>query len=514
MGKGIARRQAPARALFVFALLIACAAALWPAAAAAARPNVVLITTDDQTAASYNQVTMPRTVRLLSRNGAGFTDAIVATPQCCPSRATMITGQYGFNHGVIANDPGYALLEQKANTLPVWLSRAGYTTAHVGKYLNRYEETEGRDPAPGWDHWFTILAADYLKPSYSVDGKVRRAREGEYVTRRLSSVAAKMIAGFSEQDRPFYLQLDQLAPHIGGAAHPGRCEDAPTPDPRRDADLFAGLTVPRTDAFNEADVTDKPAFIQAQPPLTDREINALDTYYGCALATLRAVDRGNAKVVKVLRRKHELENTLIIFTSDNGFSFGDHRVPETKGLPYEEHLRVPLVIRPPQRDAKTTAGLELESVVSNVDLAPTILDYARAEPCRAEDSCRRMDGRSLRTLLGGKDPNWARGRAIRVSFDINSDRYGLSCAWEGLRTSGSLLVEHVSAPDPYAEGNCKPTSIWERYDLVADPFQLNNLGPPDADPVAAELAARLELLRDCTGIKGRDEPAAGRAFCE
>lgn len=525
MGKGIARYgfarasrpplagAAPAR-IFTSLVAIVMAAAIAIPATAAARPNVVLIVTDDQTAQSFNQVTMPRTVRLLANRGTSFSDAVVATPQCCPSRATMLTGQYDINHGVIANEPGYSLLRQKANTLPAWLSRAGYTTAHVGKYLNHYEDFAGTEPAPGWDRWFSLLAADYRNPSYSVDGKRRKSGKGEYVTRRLSSVAARMIEGFSAQERPFFLQLNQLAPHIGGASYPGRCNGAPTPDPR-DEDLFLDEPIPQTPAFNEADVSDKPHFMQAQAQLSARQVEKLQTYYGCSLATLRAVDRGTGRVVAALRKEGQLDNTLIIFTSDNGFSFGDHRVPDTKGLPYEEHLRVPLVIRAPGDVGARTRGESLESVVANVDLAPTILDFAAAKPCLAKETCRRMDGRSLRTLLRGQTPRWESDRAIRISFNINAARYGLSCAWEGLRTSSTMLVEHVSAPGEYSEGNtCVPASIWERYDLTADPFQLDNLGLPADDPQAAGLAARLESLRFCSGIKGDVKPLAGRPFCE
>ncbi|MCI0634331.1 MAG: sulfatase-like hydrolase/transferase, partial [Actinobacteria bacterium] len=143
--------------------VLATAAATGPLAPGAAkdgkRPNIVVVVTDDQTLASLSAATMPSTVALIGGGGTEFTNAVVTTPLCCPSRASMLTGQYAHNHGTLGNTPGYQALRQKANTLPVWLRRAGYVTAHVGKYLNRYKASveHPTEVAPGWDEWHTVI---------------------------------------------------------------------------------------------------------------------------------------------------------------------------------------------------------------------------------------------------------------------------------------------------------------------------------------------------------------------
>jgi arylsulfatase A-like enzyme len=134
------------------------------------RPNFVVVVTDDQTLESYNQEVMPQTVRDLAASGTTFSQAIVSTPQCCPSRAGYLTGQYSQNNGVTSNNPGYPLLRDKPNVLPSWLQAAGYATIHVGKYLNGYVPTEGATPAPGWDRWISLLNNDYRKAEWSIDG--------------------------------------------------------------------------------------------------------------------------------------------------------------------------------------------------------------------------------------------------------------------------------------------------------------------------------------------------------
>ena len=138
------------------------ALALSPTAAEAVPPNIVLIVTDDQTAASFNDRYMHRTRRQIAGHGISFANAVVSTPVCCPSRATMLTGQYAHNNGVTANNPGYVLLEERRNVLPAWLGRAGYRTVHVGKYLNGYTQTRGPEPGPGsrplvWGYPFRYL---------------------------------------------------------------------------------------------------------------------------------------------------------------------------------------------------------------------------------------------------------------------------------------------------------------------------------------------------------------------
>lgn len=504
---GVTSRAVAALAIVAAA---AVAAAAPTAAASAERPNIVVVVTDDQTLDQFSPEVMPQTFRRLVDRGVSFRQAIVSTPQCCPSRAAFLTGQYAHNNEVVSNVPGYPALDRPREVMPSWLQRAGYRTIHVGKFLNGYAESRGARPAPGWDRWLTLIATNYLNPTFSVDGRHRAP--GRYVTSEINERAGRLLSRSAKRRKPFYLQIDQLAPHLGGGREGGRCSDAPIPGPG-DGELFADAIVPRTPAFNERDVEDKPRFLRELGPMSPGLVAEVDRSYGCALAALKAVDRGVADLVGRLRRSGELSRTMIVFTSDNGYSYGAHRVPLTKGLGYQEHLRVPVVIRPPvglPGFRKRVAGRGNGVAVSNVDLAPTILAAAGARPCLAQ-RCRRLDGRSLLPLLRGRRggrPEWTRGRAIPTSFDINNDVYALSCRWEGLWQPSQTLIHHLELPDPVGDA-CRPADLDEYYDLGSDPYQLQA-----SSQSPAGLPQRLDALQRCSGIKGRDRRRPDLPFCE
>jgi arylsulfatase A-like enzyme len=329
-----------------------------------------------------------------------------------------------------------------------------------------------------------------------------------YLTTTLNGFAEEAIRSQSGMGRPFYLQIDHLAPHIGSGEEAGPCQGGAVPDPS-DADAFPVSRAPRSPATREADVSDKPEYFRRLPLPGPEEVAEADRLYRCALESLRSVDRGVARIVSALREIGELGSTMIIFTSDNGYSFLEHRVRTTKGMPYEEHLRVPFVIRPPRNFPRAArSGGALDAPVANVDLAPTILRLADARPCWTEDACRRMDGRSLLPLLLGEEPAWTAKRAIRTGFSIGGPRYGLSCTWDGLRTPQQALINHVQLPVGLG-GQCEPADELEYYDLKADPNQLRGDGP-----IPAGLEARLDRLRRCSGIEGRDSRLGGTPFCE
>lgn len=471
------------------------------------RPNFVVVVTDDQTLESYDQAVMPRTVRNLGGSGTTFSRAIVSTPQCCPSRAGYLTGQYSQNNDVTSNDPGYSLLRDKRNVLPSWLQAAGYETIHVGKYLNGYVATEGATPAPGWDRWMSLIDSDYRKAGWSIDG-VEETYPGEHLTGTVNRLTVETIRRQAKRGRPFYLQVDHLAPHDGSGEETGECRGGPIPS-SRDADAFPGWRAPRNRAAREVDVSDKPPYLERHPIPGRADVANADRLYRCTLQSLQAVDRGIARMVSELRRVRELGSTMIVFTSDNGFAFLEHRVTVTKGMPYEEHLRVPLVIRPPRGfPPASRSGGVLNPPVANIDLAPTILDVADARPCLEEGVCRRMDGRSLLPLLLGQEPGWLKGRAIRTGFSIGTPTYGLSCSWDGLHTPKQVLVNHTLLPLSLTN-ECEPANELEYYDLGSDPFQLRGDGP-----IPPGLEARLDRLKRCSGIRSRDSVIEGTPFCE
>jgi N-acetylglucosamine-6-sulfatase len=253
-----------------------------PSAPAAAgdqvRPNIILVVTDDQTLAQLNAATMPNTLELIGAHGTTFANAIATTPLCCPSRVSMLTGQYGHNNGVLANAGGYKHLEGKRNVLPMWLQDAGYYTAHIGRWLQGYK---GFKVAPGWDEWLTMVGEDrfYFGYELSDDGDKRHFGAGPraYVTRVLNQAALRVVRRRVGSPKPFYLQLDQLAPHADGfdGGSVGECAHSAIPPSLAPAG-FENAALPIPPSFNEADVSDKPSFMRILPSLGSQNIAELE----------------------------------------------------------------------------------------------------------------------------------------------------------------------------------------------------------------------------------------------
>ena len=448
-----------------------------PSGSKQSRPNVVVIVTDDQPIGMYTREIMPVTHRLLGRSGVTFTQAAVSTPQCCPSRAAFYTGEYAHNNGVFTNNPGYPLLKDPDNVLAAWLARAGYRTIHIGKFMNGYAEVEGLDVAPGWDRWNTLLATDYQHPTFSIDGK--EFKTDTYLADELNSRSVAAIDRYAPGRKPFYLHIDQFAPHIGSGNETGRCTGGAIPSPRHDSD-FLDAEAPENAATQEADVSDKPHFISRRLPLGAAAQERIDLRWSCALAAMQDVETGVREVVGALRRAGELDNTLIALVSDNGLAYGEHRVAVDKGLPYEEHVRVPMVVRPPASFPDRIRGTTSDAPVANIDFAPTILKLAGADPCIRRNECRRLDGRSFLPILRGREPGWADSRAINIAFDINRRAHGLSCTWSGYRSPHEMVTVHTELPDPADNQTCQPAHEAEVYDLDEDPFETCLLYTSDA----------------------------------
>ena len=500
--------------------------------APAERPNVVLVVTDDQTLASYSAETMPHTARLLEGTGTRFANAFVTSPLCCPSRATMLTGQYGHNNGVLRNE--YGPLINKGNTLPVWLQQAGYETMHVGRYLNFYEPvTTPHEVAPGWDEWRTITGgSDYFDYDMEVDGRTVHYgdEDADYATRVINERAARLVETHAPADEPFFLQVDHIAPHQASGTRSVGCKSSPIPDPR-DRHRFRDRVLPITPSFNEADNADKPSFIRDMPLLDATDGRRITRRYRCTLASMRAVDRGVAQLFEALDDTGELDETAIFFISDNGYYFGEHRIADKKHNPYEEGIRVPFLARLPKALRGEAPRIPLiEETVANIDIAPTIVHLAGARPCAPSGECRVMDGRSLLPLLRGREPGWPAERDLVIELarvGAPQDVGGRACEYSGIRTpgptgAGTFYVEHRTAVAP--SGLCEPVDERELYDLATDPFELENQafpgpepGPLEEDPrgpLERKLAARLDELSDCAGLPARDPVPASGHYCE
>jgi arylsulfatase A-like enzyme len=283
---------------------------------------------------------------------------------------------------------------------------------------------------------------------------------------------------------------------------------------------FEDVELPEPANFNEADVSDKPSFIQGLKQLSAKKIADLERRYGCALASLRELDRGVDDIVTTLDQAGELEDTVLIFVSDNGFFYGEHRIPDAKQNPYEEALRIPLAMRiPPQFIGGAKQVNKVGELVANFDVTATILELAGAAPCNASGACRTLDGRSLLGLAAGAPNAQPAGRALAVELKriaLNAPVLGgRACSYTGVRTPSHAYVHHTEALNPRTRA-CEPVDEVEWYDLEADPFELQSLaGAAGANALTeSELAARSARLADCAGIEGRDPLPPSGHWCE
>jgi N-acetylglucosamine-6-sulfatase len=489
-------------------------------------PNIVVIQSDDQTFAQLNREVMPNTERLLVSKGTTFTNYIATTAQCCPSRASLFTGQYAHNHGVTSNQVGYPGLVDKGNVLPVWLDRAGYSTIHVGKFMNGYNRFAEPDAtvAPGWDEWHTVLSDTlYYGYDYFINGRVvhmGRAPQ-DNLTTVLNRDAVRMVKRYAPKRRPFYLQLDERSPHVSHQFDPhGACGHAATPEPR-DERRFKDVPLPKPPSFNEKDMSDKPPFLRTAPLIDQAQRNNLRRRWRCALDALAGVDRGVAKVYDAVKQAGEIQRTVFVFVSDNGYFYGEHRLAAGKVFPYEEALHLPLVMRVPRR-YRDGASRVLHSAkpAGNIDLAPTILQLAGASPCVPDVGCRTMDGRSLMPVLE-RTGSWPRHRGLLTEYRVPHRPRNSTCQFAGVRTRHHIYTEHYRVADA-TTGDCidaTPPEV-ERYDLKSDPFELRNVCPGGAMascPAGSkqlELQTQLARLKSCAGVRDRDERVGGRPYCE
>jgi N-acetylglucosamine-6-sulfatase len=430
-------------------------------AQAAERPNVILILADDldlqlleEHPADYPNL------QKLAAEGTTFENAFVTDSLCCPSRATILRGQYAHNHQVLTNEPpngGYTRFRDlglENSTVATWLQSSGYKTTLIGKYLNGYGNTSA--VPQGWNDWYSD-SLDSTGGKINDNGTV--GPYDGYLTDVLANRATQFVQGTAGSGQPFFMFLAPRNPH------PNQ-EPAP-----RHQDLFAGATSPRPPSFNEPDVRDKPAWIRNQPVLTSDQIASIDSLYRNRLQQMMAVDEMVGRLFGTLQASGELDNTYIVFTSDNGFHMGQHRLLPSKWTAYEEDARVPLIVRGPG----VPAGRSLGHMVLNNDFAPTFADLAGAEVPSY------VDGRSLKPLLTASPPpteDW------RSAF-LEEGRHDSNQQYEALRTEGHLYVEYPK------------TGERELYDLRADPYQEQSLHAT-ADPAfVAQLEDRLRALRNC-----------------
>ena len=427
------------------------------------RPNVVVIVTDDQSADSLPSATpvMPYLQgRALDPNDhwVVFDHAFVNTPLCCPSRATMLTGLLSRDTGVVDNEHG-RLLDEDA-TIASWLHDDGYHTGLVGKYLNGYPFGRAPFVPRGWDRWWAKQQGPVtnLYYGYTLIEQGQPIRYGDAEEDYATDVfAAKAVEFIREAPfgRPFFLWFAPTAPHPPW-----------TPAPRH-AGAYEDLAVPMPPSTGEADVSDKPEWIRQLPPSDADTLAAFQASRRRSYEALRAVDDAVRAVVEELRARGELRRTVIVFTSDNGLAFGEHRW-EKKTCAYDECLRVPLLVRMPGAEPRVDPAF-----VSTVDLAPTIAELAGVTPPSP------LAGTSLvRLLRSGRDD----GRRPVVYAEWVGEGLPVP-GWWALRTPAFAYVELA-------------TGERELYALLEDPFELVNVVDEPRFAAAVErLSAALDASR-------------------
>jgi arylsulfatase A-like enzyme len=501
------------------AALLALAAAMLLASqpavvAQATRPNIVVFLIDDYDIGSLMLLVqkglMPNLKKYFLDAGYNFVESFSVASWGASSRATFLTGQYPHNHGVLANFPpsgGAALLNDRS-TIATWLKTAGYRTGFVGRYLTGYGLwTDASQVPPGWDEWFGLVDPSSLSTSdYSISingtvidiGQIAVQQGTElYQTDVLSYAAGTVIERSIAARRPWFLTVAPLAFNLELPLY----SECPNPsDPsglggniwsftQRPALRHAGtifgneieFPLPIKPSFDEADVDDKPEWVRSRPRLAAEDADCLKKRYWRQLEVMRAVDDQVGYVMGIIENAGALSNTVAIFTGDNGWNGGEHRLP-FKGYAYEETIRVPLIVRP----TGLVQPREIRQLVLNTDLAPTIAQLAQARPTHS------VDGRSLVPLALDPLAAW---RTVAMLEHVADEGYfgdPNPPSYFGLRTDASrprTYVQYQSGID------------GELYDLDLDRYQLQNLyADPQRQVERDRLNSWLDAMKGCAGL--------------
>jgi arylsulfatase A-like enzyme len=402
------------------------------------QPSVLLILTDDQRVDTLFAMRIVR--RRLVTPGVSFRHAYASSGVCCPSRASLLTGLYPHHSGVWSNHEPYAFSAfRDRSTIATWLDDAGYRTALIGKYLNGYKVSSKYVP-PGWDRWYALQGGyyNYDALDWQEGGNARIRHHGrsptDYSTRVLTTQARRVISS-TPAGTPFFIYLSYIAPH--GPATPLRA----------DAHAFDDLPKWQPPSYNERHVSDKPWYVRRKAPLSRSDKRAIQRFRRAQLATLLAVDRSIGRLLDDLRAASRLSNTMVIFTSDQGVLWGEHRLV-SKGVPFEEVLHVPLAIR---WDGHEVGGRTEDDVSVNIDIPATIAAAAGVPQLG-------IDGRNLTPLL--RHPHLHLHRSTIAEKWSKTDNLPTFC---------TVRYRSLVFTTNYNGDRSK-----ELYDLRLDPWQLEN----------------------------------------
>jgi N-acetylglucosamine-6-sulfatase len=475
-------------------------------------PNVVLILTDDLAFDDVNPGTLKHTpnLRALMREGTTFENAFATNSLCCPSRATILRGQYTHNQGILHNQPPLGGAERfrlsggDASTLATWVEGRGYDTAFFGKYLNGYA---GTYVPPGWDEWRAV-SGNFLSDDLNENGSIVSYDADRYhLDDVLSDKASDYIARTVGADQPFFTADGPFLMWVGTKA-----PHQPATPALRHEDAYPDVKLPRPPDFDERDVSDKPDWIGDNPPLSAEQKGYMEKLHRERLRSMLAVDDMIGDLVGALREAGKLENTYVFFASDNGFHLGQHRLGAGKWTPYEEDIRIPLVVRGPG----VPEGRTLEHTVLTNDLAPTFADLAEA------DAPSFVDGRSLKPLLTEEPTplvDWRQRFLIEAvaERDVPSSPFLNESEVTPLLTGDPLPINWRRT----SAGSAQTSKEWGRprmkairtrnhlyveyetgerelYDLRQDPYELRNLHERASPELKRRLEGQLDALRQCS----------------
>lgn len=460
------------------------------------KPNIILILSDDQMVSDMEF--MPYTNLLITDQGTSFSQAYTPFSACCPSRASILRGQYSHNTKVRYNKPpagGYPIYLSEGhdgNDIGKWLEDAGYYTGLIGKYMNGYPRYPDMEPSEnyvpdthipqGWSEWHAFLYVNaYRRFRMNNNGVINlyddtKPRQDIFQTDVERDLAVEFINRASKKNQPFFLHLSPSPPH------------SPFTPANRHKGTFQDQKAPRTPSFNEEDVSDKPLFIQKRPQFTDEEIEHIDFMYRQRLGLLQALDEMVLEIVKTLEETGELDNTYIIFTSDNGFRLGQHRFQKGKGMPYDEDVRVPFIVRGPD----VLKGITRDEFVLNIDIAATALDWAGVEIPEF------VDGKSIRPILKAGETGEVPWRDTILLQFWRRIGGGVEYMYVGVRTKLHKYIEWHYMPG-FQTLATEEQNRFEVYDMINDPYELDNAYFTTDPELLADLRAKLSELQICSG---------------
>jgi arylsulfatase A-like enzyme len=410
---------------------------------------------------------------VMGTHGTTFENAYVNFSLCCPSRATMLRGQYPHNHEIMGNglpeggEEKFRNLGRDESTIATWLNDADYQTKLIGVYMPSYLFNQGLYVPPGWDEWFALRDGHYnlddpTQAEVNEDGQLTTL--GGHSSDVFADKASDFIRRSHANPDPFFVMVGTRAPHM-----PPEIAD-------RHLGSFSSAQLPQPPNFDEEDVSDKPAWVQSHPRLTQDFISYMQGAYRQRLRSMLSVEDLLRQIITTLQDTGELNNTYIFFTSDNGHHMGHHRLGLNKKTPYEEDIGVPLMVRGPG----VPAGAVRRQLVINNDFAPTIAELAGVPTPSF------VDGKSFVPLLSSSPPSSWRTAFLEEGWYQPAERFS-SPTHKSVHTQQYMFTEYN-------------TGERELYDLSADPYQLQSISrTANTEQLYSSLQSRLNALRACSG---------------